>query len=191
MSTESYNRVARFLRKLMQTRLTLQDSYRCPICRHGTLQNMAMMDAFSCSFCRHIFSVNLTDQVLQVEDQLPKSVWRWQGDRWGTLNPKDIDLSILVWVMGVFLVTIPSGVIWLGAYVFPPIGGLMWNSFSVVWGAVTFSAHFSIAAWLLFEHYQLPSYVAARIAIDRLKTRLNEQVRSRFDSAMNRGRSTI
>ena len=83
--------------------------------------------------------------------------------------------------------TIPSGVIWLGAYVFPPIGGLMWTSFSVVWGAITFSAHLLIAVWLLFEHYQLPSYVAARIVVDRFR----ERVRSRFDSVMNRARSTI
>lgn len=171
----------------MQTRLTLQDSYSCPICRHGTLSSMAMMDAFSCSFCRHIFTVNLTEQVLQVEDQIPKNVWRWQGDRWGTLKARDVDLSILVWVIGVFLVTIPSGVIWLGAYVFPPTGGLMWTSFSVVWGAITFSAHLLIAVWLLFEHYQLPSYVAARIVVDRFR----ERVRSRFDSMMNRARSTI
>jgi hypothetical protein len=152
--------------------LTRQDSYICPICRHGKLNDMVMMDTLCCSFCRHIFSVNfnvkLEQQILQVEDRIPQTVWRWQGDRWISLHPVNVDLSILVWMTSVFLVAIPSGVIWLSAYVFPPIGGLMWNSFPIVWGDVTFSIHFLIAAWLLVEHYQLPNYVAARIAIDRV-----------------------
>jgi hypothetical protein len=69
-------------------------------------------------------------------------------------------------------VTIPPGMIALSAYVFPPIGGLMWNSFSIVWAEITFSVHFLIATWLVVEHYQLPSYVAARITLDRLLERL-------------------
>jgi rubredoxin len=158
--------------------LTLQDSYRCPICRYGKLNAMVMMDAFSCDFCRHIFSVNLEQQILRVEDRVPKTGWRWQNDRWTTLKPLDVDLSILVWITSIFLVTIPSGMIGLSAYVFPPIGGLMWNSFSIVWAEITFSVHFLIATWLLVEHYQLPSYVAARIAIDRLLERVLERLRS-------------
>jgi hypothetical protein len=134
---------------------------------------MVMMDAFSCGFCRHIFSANLTEQVLRVEDRVPQTAWRWQGDRWSSLNPVSVDLSIIVWMTSVFLFTIPSGVIWLSAYVFPPIGGLTWTSFSIVWGEIVFSVHCLIAAWLLVEHYQLPSYVAARIAIDRLLQRIS------------------
>jgi hypothetical protein len=152
--------------------LTLQDSYLCPICRHGQLNPMVMMETFSCGFCRHIFSVNLTEQVLRVEDRVPHSAWRWNNDRWSALNLINVNLSMIVWMTSVFLVTVPSGVIWLSAYVFPPIGGLTWNSFSIVWGEIVFSVHFLIAAWLLVEHYQLPSYVAARIAIDRLLQRL-------------------
>jgi len=152
--------------------LNFQDSYPCPVCRNGALQGMVMMDAWSCSFCRHIFSANLAEQVLRLEDTVPKTAWRWQGDRWASLHSTRGDLSILVWFTSVFLLVIPSGLIWLGAYVFPPMGGLTWNSFSIVWGEITFSVHFLIAAWLLVEHYQLPSYVAARIAIDRWWGRL-------------------
>ena len=152
--------------------LTLDQRYSCPICRHGQLQGMVLMDAFSCDFCRHIFSVNLQEQVLRVEDRVPKSAWQLKKGRWRSLNPVSVDLSAIIWLTGAFLVLVPAGLIGLSAYVFPPIGGLTWSSFPVMWGEFTLMAHGIIAIWLLLEHYQLPSYVAAQIAWARAWERL-------------------
>ena len=68
----------------------------------------------------------------------------------------------------------------LPAYVFPPIGGLQLNSFSIVWAEMTLGIHGLIAAWLLVEHYQLPSYVAAKITIDRTIEQLKDRIKNQF-----------
>ena len=158
----------------------LQDTYPCPICRNGTVQSMVMMETLSCSFCRHIFSADLSSQILRVEDRLPKSSWIWNRDRWTTQIPRDSDLTYLVWFTSAFLIIIPALIIGLSAYVFPPIGGLKLNSFSTVWGAMTLGIHSLIAAWLLVEHYQLPSYVAAKITIDRTIEQLKDRIKNQF-----------
>ncbi len=136
---------------------------------------MVMMDTLSCGFCRHIFSAELNQQLIRVEDTIPKSTWTWQGDRWTSLNSSNIDLTQLVWFTSLFITVVPASMIGISAYIFPPIGGLQWNSFSVVWDELTFGIHTLIAAWLLVEHYQLPSYVAAKITIQRGVEQLKAQ----------------
>lgn len=153
----------------------LQDNFPCPICRKGQVQSMVMMETLSCSFCRHIFSADLSHQILRVEDQVPKSTWAWTGDRWTSGNLVNVDLTKLVWLTSLFMVVIPTSLMGLSAYIFPPIGGLHWNSFSVVWSGLTFGSHLLIAAWLLVEHYQLPSYVAAKITLQRLLEQFKNQ----------------
>ena len=158
----------------------LQDTYPCPICRNGKVQPMVMMETLSCSFCRHVFSADLSLQILRVEDTLPKSTWIWNRDRWTTQTPRDSDLTYLVWFTSAFLIIIPALMIGLPAYVFPPIGGLQLNSFSIVWGEMTVGLHSLIAAWLLVEHYQLPSYVAAKITLDRTIEQLKDRIKNQF-----------
>lgn len=140
---------------------------------------MVMMETLSCSFCRHIFSADLRQQILRVEDTIPKLTWVWQGDRWASqhLGQGNLtyNLTHLVWLTSLFMVTIPATLVWLSAYIFPPIGGLHWNSFSMVWGDVTWGLHGLIAVWLLVEHYQLPSYIAAKITIQRALERFRNQ----------------
>ncbi len=142
---------------------------------------MVMMETLSCSFCRHIFSAELNQQILRVEDQIPKSTWTWQGDRWASGNLVNVDLTQLVWFTSLFMVVVPTSLMGLSAYIFPPIGGLQWNSFSVVWSGLTFGGHLLIATWLLVEHYQLPSYVAAKITLQRLF----EQFKTQFSTPSN------
>ena len=158
----------------------LQDTYPCPICRHGTIQSMVMMETLSCSFCRHIFSADLSSQVLRVEDKLPKSAWLWHQGRWTTQTSRNGDMTALVWFTSVFLILIPCLMIALPAYVFPPIGGLQMDSFSMVWGELTLGIHGLLASWLLVEHYQLPTYVAAKITIDRSLEELKNRIKSQL-----------
>jgi hypothetical protein len=137
---------------------------------------MVMMETLSCSFCRHIFSADLSQQILRVEDTIPKSTWAWNGDRWTSRNLADVDLTLLVWFTSIFITLVPASLLGLSAYIFPPIGGLQWDSFSVVWSGLTLGSHALIAAWLLVEHYQLPGYVAAKITIQRTLEQLKAQL---------------
>ncbi|NJM45878.1 MAG: hypothetical protein HC860_06610 [Alkalinema sp. RU_4_3] len=60
-------------------KLNYSDRYRCPLCQHGTLSSLILMDVFACDFCRHMFTANLENQVLRVEDSLQNLAWRWNG----------------------------------------------------------------------------------------------------------------
>jgi hypothetical protein len=160
----------------LKSAFNLQDTFPCPICRKGQVQSMVMMETLSCSFCRHIFSADLSQQILRVEDTIPKSTWAWNGDRWTSRNLADVDLTLLVWFTSIFITVIPASLLGLSAYIFPPIGGLQWDSFSVVWSGLTLGSHALIAAWLLVEHYQLPGYVAAKITIQRTLEQLKAQL---------------
>jgi hypothetical protein len=135
------------------------------------MQPMVLMDAFACDFCRHIFSVNLEAQILRLEDNVQPMIWHWNGLRWRSTGA-NVDLSILVWISSVVLVMIPAGLIWLCAYIFPPLDGLRWNSFSIVWGEFVCAIHSCFALWLLAEHYQLPTYVTGKIWLERFFARL-------------------
>jgi hypothetical protein len=146
-----------------QRRLDYSGTYICPVCRHGEIAALTLMEAFSCNFCRHIFTANLSDQLVQVEDSSQPMTWRWTGRTWQAANQSDRDLTLLVWLVGLALVLLPSGLIWLSAHTFPPLPGSDWAKFPLVWMGITFSLHFLLVAWLLVEYYQLPLYVMAKV----------------------------
>lgn len=145
--------------------LDYQQTYVCPICRHGQISAIALMDAFSCNFCRHIFTANLSDQLVRVEDSSQPMTWRWNGRNWQAANPINVDLTITIWLVGALLVLLPPGLIWLSSHTFPPMRGSGWYWFPTVWIGLTFSFHFLFVAWLLVEHYQVPVYVAFKIRL--------------------------
>ncbi|MBD2326313.1 hypothetical protein [Alkalinema sp. FACHB-956] len=156
-------------------RLVLEDHYTCPVCRHGQLRSMVMMDAFSCEFCRQLFTANLEQQIIRLEGGLQPMGWRWLGHRWQPLHQRNSDITVLVWLASFVFLLIPAELIWLCAYIFPPLEGLTWRSFPMLWGDVTFGLHCLIAAWLLVEHYQLPAYVACKTGLQRLRDRWQQR----------------
>ncbi|MEB3293537.1 MAG: hypothetical protein VKJ24_10285 [Synechococcales bacterium] len=158
-------------RSTQRRSLNLQEKYPCPVCQHGEIQPMVMMDAYSCPFCRHLFSVNLEAQILRLEDAVQPMMWRWNGRRWRSLGA-NVDLSILVWLSSLVLVVLPAGLIWLCAYIFPPLEGLHWNSFPIIWGEIVCAIHSGFAFWLLAEHYQFPTYITCKIGLAQLLARL-------------------
>lgn len=145
--------------------LTYQETYICPVCRHGQIAALTLMDAFACDFCRHIFTANLLEQSIHVEDSSQPMTWRWNGLNWKAANQLDMDLTIVVWLVGVALVLLPPALIWLSSHTFPPMQGSTWAWFPSVWIGLTFLAHFTFVAWLLAEHYQLPFYVTYKIRL--------------------------
>ncbi len=62
--------------------LNFHETYICPVCRHGQIAELTLMDAFACNFCRHIFTANLREQSIHVEDSSQPMTWRWNGRNW-------------------------------------------------------------------------------------------------------------
>ncbi len=148
--------------------LNYQDTYICPVCRHGQIAAITLMDAFSCSFCRHIFTANLTDQVVQVEDSSQPMTWRWNGNNWLSAGQVDGDLTILIWLLGTAAVILPPTLVGLSSYTFPPMQGSIWYWFPYIWTGLAFFVHLFLVSWLLAEYYQFPPYISSKIRLQNL-----------------------
>lgn len=153
-------------------RLSFSGTYTCPICRHGQISALALMDAFACSFCRHIFTANLQNQSIHVVDSSQPMAWYWNGRRWQTAHREDFNLTLVIWLVGAGFILVPTALVWLSSYTFPPLPGSRWEWFPQVWLGCTFTVHFLLVAWLLVEHYQFPLYVTAKIRLRSLLERL-------------------
>lgn len=150
-----------------KTSLSFQESYLCPVCRHGQIEALTLMDAFACNFCRHIFTANLQEQLIRVEDSSQPFAWRWTGRSWQPAQQGDFNLTLVIWLVGMALVTLPPALIWLSYHTFPPLPGSPWHWVPVIWTGLAFLAHFFLVFWLMVEHYQLPSYVALKVQLQR------------------------
>ena len=148
--------------------LNYEETYLCPVCRHGQISSLALMDAFACNFCRHIFTADLRDQSVRVEDSSQPMTWRWNGVTWQALHQVDIDLSIVIWLVGGVLVLLPPTLIWISTHTFPPIEGSAWYWFPTIWVGLAFLLHLTLVTWLLVEHYQVPFYVACKVRLQML-----------------------
>jgi len=152
--------------RLTQRRsFTLDDAYPCPICRCGQVATLPLMEAFACNFCRHIFTANLREQSLRVEDSSQPMTWRWNGRNWRTVNHVDREVSLLLWAIGSILVILPPVLIGFAAYLFPPLPDSAGSWVPHAWMNLTFGLHFLMVAWLLLEHYQVPLYVSGKIQV--------------------------
>jgi hypothetical protein len=145
--------------------LNYQETYICPVCRHGQIEALTLMDAFACNFCRHIFTANLREQTIHVEDSSQPMTWRWTGRQWQSANQPDFDLTIVIWLVGISLVILPPMLLWLPLQAFPPLDGSRGAWFPVFWIALTFVLHLIFVSWLILEHYQVPLYVSLKVRI--------------------------
>jgi hypothetical protein len=148
--------------------LSYDGVYLCPVCRHGHIQALTLMEAFACDFCRHIFTANLKDQTVQVVDSSQPMSWRWNGRTWRVSYHDDFNLTFVIWAVGVALVALPPGLVWLSSHTFPPLDGSQWSWLPAVWVGLTFLAHFLLVLWLITEHYQFPLYVSAKVKLRQL-----------------------
>ncbi|NJR64594.1 MAG: hypothetical protein HC772_03535 [Leptolyngbyaceae cyanobacterium CRU_2_3] len=142
-----------------------QETYICPICRHGQIAELILMDAFACNFCRHIFTANFPTQSIQVVDSSQPMSWRWNGRKWQSVYHHTSSLTLVVWLISAILVMLPASIVWLSSVLFPPLPGSTWSWFPQLWVACTFGSHLVMVSWLLIEHYQWPLYIATRVRI--------------------------
>ncbi len=151
----------------IQRVLDYQQSYPCPICRHGEISNLTLMDAFACNFCHHIFTANLTQQTLHTADSPQPMAWRWTGHRWRFAQQGSAEITGLVWCIAMVLVMFPPAIVGLATYMLPATDGTA-NTFPMVWTGLTFTVHFVMVSWVLAEYHQLPTYITLKIWFQRL-----------------------
>lgn len=151
--------------------LNYHDVYSCPVCRYGQIEALTLTEAFACNFCRHIFTANLNEQLLIMADTSPSMTWRWTGRNWKIAHQKDWELTLVVWMLGIALVTFPTLIVGLSAYIFPPDEDSYQSSFPIVWLGLTFVSHLILVVWLLAESYQLPFYTVVKVKLRNLLNR--------------------
>lgn len=139
--------------------LSYHGVYRCPVCRYGEISNLAMMDAFACNFCNHIFTANLNQNSIELADSSLPLQWYWNGRRWQGAHRADVELGWGIGLAAIAIVLLPTTLLGLAAYMFPPIPGSNLSWLPVFWTISAFFAHLTIVIWLLVEYYQFPVFV--------------------------------
>ena len=161
----------RSLEKAIARPLDLNDTYLCPMCRHGELSALALMEAYSCNFCRHIFTANLREQTLQVADSSQRLAWRWDGRQWRSARQGPWDTTILLFGVGITLTVLPTALVLLSGYMFPPLPGSRGAWLPLAWAGLTFCFHLGLVAWLVAEHCQFPLYVTSKVRLQQYFSR--------------------
>lgn len=168
----------KFIQPKEKRSLNYQETYLCPVCRHGQISAITLMDAFACNFCRHIFTANLSDQLIQVEDSSQKMTWRWNGQTWQVGNQEPIELTWIIRLGSVAVIIFPPIVIWLPSYIFPPLEGSTLGWFPTAWISLTLLTHAVMVSWLLSEYYQFPFYTALKVRLGQLLAKLQPENRA-------------
>lgn len=84
----------RSLEKRDRQLLALDQSYPCPVCRHGKIEPITLTEAWGCDRCRQIFERRAESNTigkLSTPPHRPRS-WRWDGQQW-VLEGKPVGLK--------------------------------------------------------------------------------------------------
>jgi hypothetical protein len=118
-----------------------------------------MTEAFSCNFCRHIFTANIEENTVRVEDSSQPLNWRWNGRSWQAVHRDDLDLTLVLWIIGIVLFFCPAFLAYtICQSIHPPLATLT----SLIWTTLTLLSHTTLVLWLLAEHYHFAPYVSAK-----------------------------
>ncbi|MBW4647504.1 MAG: hypothetical protein KME06_02210 [Kastovskya adunca ATA6-11-RM4] len=135
--------------------LSYYGTYPCPVCRLGQIEPMTLMDAMSCQLCHHIFTANLEKQQLQMADRQPPLMWRWNGKAWTKAQVQGLEWNSGYWLVAAVFVLLPTTLVGLSAYAFPPLPGSPLSWFPQVWTGLAFVSHLALVVWLVLEFYQV------------------------------------
>ena len=142
--------------------------YPCPVCRHGKLAQMPLMETFACSFCQHIFTANFDKQLLKMADSQLPLTWYWNGKIWKGIHREGTEVGWAYFIFALGFILIPTSIIGIGAYLFPPMDSSLMSWFPVIWTIFTFCAHLFCIIWLVIEYYQFPIFLYIRAIKRRL-----------------------
>jgi hypothetical protein len=142
--------------------------YPCPACRLGKVQAMPLMEAMACDCCQQIFAADLERQQLKMPSRQPPLVWRWNGRRWIDAYYDELELGWNYILAAIALVALPTAIVGLTVYLFPPLPDtpLFWLPYAWVW--LTFLSHLFMLCWLAIEFYQFPVGIFLKTLWQRL-----------------------
>jgi hypothetical protein len=136
--------------------LNYHDVYPCPVCRHGEISTLPLMEAYACNFCQHIFTANLERQMLKMADSQLALSWYWNGRHWNGLRSEGTEMGALSLLAAVLFVLLPTAIVAISSYLFPPVAGSPLSWLPLFWSILTFAAHLICILWLILEYYQFP-----------------------------------
>ncbi|MGA1262885.1 MAG: hypothetical protein ACO331_03125 [Prochlorothrix sp.] len=151
--------------------LAYGETYPCPICRQGHLTTLTLMEAMGCDFCRHIFTIQDNGQCLQVMDSTQPLTWLWAGQQWRVVGRTIEALNPSLWALGGGLVLLPTLLVALGAYIFPPLPGAPLAWFPWAWVGLTLLIHGGLFGFGVLEYYQVPRYVQFKLWLQQVADR--------------------
>lgn len=154
--------------KLLATSFDHHGTYPCPVCHVGKISSMPLMEAMSCDFCQQIFTVNVEQQQLKMPSRQPPLVWRWNGFGWTEAQLEGVEFGWGYGVAAIAFIVLPTMVIGLVAYNFPPNPDVPLSWLPYIWTGMTFMSHLTIIIWLIIEIYQIPIRAYIRAVRDRL-----------------------
>jgi hypothetical protein len=141
--------------KDLPTKLSLEGIYTCPVCRYGEISALALMDAFACNFCQHILSAEIERQSVKMADVSSGLGWYWNGRSWQA-SSNSVQIGWEIKLASVAFVLLPTTLMGLAAYIFPPIPGSAFSWFPLVWTGLTFFCHLGILISIFVDYYQFP-----------------------------------
>lgn len=136
--------------------------YPCPVCRHGKVAEMPLMETFACNFCQHIFTANFNKQLLKMADSQLPLTWYWNGRIWKGIHREGAEVGGAYIIFAIGFILIPTAIISIGAYLFPPMEGSLLSWLPLAWTVLTFAAHLLCVIWLIIEYYQFPIFLYIR-----------------------------
>lgn len=142
--------------KIFSTYLNFQGDYPCPVCRVGKISHMQLMEAMSCDFCQEIFTVNLEQQQIKMPSRQPPLIWRWNGFKWTEAQLEGMELGWGYVFAAIAFIILPTSLIGIGAYYFPPNPNIPLSWVPYIWTLLTFLLHLAIIGWIFIEVYQIP-----------------------------------
>lgn len=142
------------------------ESYPCPVCRTGEITALPLMDeTFSCQFCQHLFQGDFSQQLLTLMDsEIPLS-WYWNGKGWSPPQRKGVELGWQYAIAACVFLLLPTSIVGVGAYLFPPVPGTPLAWLPTVWTGLTLLTHLGILFWLVVEYYQFPVVIYIRVRL--------------------------
>ncbi|MEB3272829.1 MAG: hypothetical protein ACO4CG_16495 [Prochlorothrix sp.] len=148
--------------------LTYEGTYPCPICRQGHVAPLTLMEAMGCDFCRHIFTIQGESPCLQVMDSTQPLTWLWTGQQWRVVGQSVEVLNPAFWGLGIGLVGLPTLLVALGAYIFPPLPGAPLAWFPWAWVGLTLVIHGALFGFGVLEYYQVARYVQLKLWLQQV-----------------------
>jgi hypothetical protein len=136
--------------------IEFSNSYPCPFCLQGEIKNLILTEALACDFCQHIFTVNLEERLLKIEDSQTPILWSWNGRSWHRIREREGEIGWGYWVGAIAFIFLPTTLVGTAAYLFPPLEGSNLSWFPLLWTALAFISHLACLFWLILEYYQFP-----------------------------------